>query len=98
MVVGLNPEELPAPVRRGQPPADECRGDLARRVRPADVRVAVVDRDDLAPEDTLDLLSGAFGLGELGHAPRLRRSQSKMTTWRQMSTPTWPRRHWLQGP
>ncbi len=39
-VVRLRPQELPAPVRRGQPPADQRRRDLARRVRAADVGVA----------------------------------------------------------
>ena len=42
-------------------------GDLARRVRAADVGVAVVDGDDLAAERAVDLLPGALGLGELGH-------------------------------
>ena len=42
-------------------------GDLAGRVRAADVGVAVVDGDDLAPERALDLLAGALGLWEFGH-------------------------------
>jgi hypothetical protein len=66
-VVGLHPQELAAPVRAGEPAADERGGDLPRRVRPADVGVAVVHADDLAAQDAVDLQAGAFGLGELGH-------------------------------
>ena len=47
--------------------ADERRGDLPRRVRAADVGVAVVDGDDLAADRAVHRLPGALGLGELGH-------------------------------
>ena len=66
----LHPEELAAPVaaleRRGRQRAR----DLARRVRAADVGVAVVDGDDLAAEGALDLPARALGLGQLGHEAR----------------------------
>ena len=63
----LDPEELAAPVAAQQPLPDQRRRDLARRVRAADVGVAIVDRDDLAVERAVDLNAGALGLGELGH-------------------------------
>ena len=44
-----------------------ARGDLAGRVRAADVGVAVVDGDDLAAQRPLDLLAGALGLWEFRH-------------------------------
>ena len=66
--VRLRPQELAAPVRLHQPVPDQRRGHLAGRVRAADVRVAVVDRDDLAADDQLELPARAFGLGQLGHA------------------------------
>src|SRR5215218_6970570 len=66
-VVGLGPEELPAPVRRRQPPPDQRRRDLARRVRAAHVSVRVVDSDDLAVQRPLDLLARALCLRKLGH-------------------------------
>ena len=50
--------------------AEQGGSDLARLMRPADVGVAVVDRDDLAADDKLELPSGSFGLGQLGHATR----------------------------
>ena len=66
--VGLRPQELAAAVGVDQPVPDERRGHLAGRVRAADVGVAVVDRDDLAADDPLELPAGPFGLGQLGHA------------------------------
>jgi hypothetical protein len=66
-LVGLDPQELAAPVRRGQPPPDERGRDLARRMRAADVGVSVVDCDDLPAERALDLLPRALGSGKLRH-------------------------------
>ena len=65
--VGLRPEELAAPVRGDEPVTDQGRAELARPVRPGDVGVGVVDRDDLAPQRTLDRLSRALGLRQFGH-------------------------------
>ena len=53
---------------RRQAAADERGGDLAGRVRAADIGVAIVDRDDLAAQHTIDLLAGALCFGEFGHA------------------------------
>ena len=58
---------LPRRCARSSVCADQRRRDLARRVRAADVGVAVVDGDDLAAERAVDLLARALGLGELGH-------------------------------
>ena len=66
-VGGLGPEELPAPVRRGERVAHQRSGDLARRVRAADVGVAVVDGDDLAAQCAVHRLPRALGLGQLRH-------------------------------
>src|SRR5262249_52395731 len=65
--VGLRPQELAAAVGLGEPAADQRLRGLARGVRARDVGVAVVDGDDLAVERPLELLAGAFGLGEFGH-------------------------------
>jgi hypothetical protein len=65
--VGLRPEELAAPVGRGELVAHQRGGDLAGRVRTADVAVVVIDGDDLAAERALDLLAGAFGLWKFRH-------------------------------
>src|SRR5436190_10422551 len=67
VIVRLRPQELAAPVRARDRPADQRRRDLSRRVGTAHVRVAVVDCDDLAPDRPLELLARAFGLGELRH-------------------------------
>ena len=71
-VVGLEPHELAAPMRGGQGVAGEGGRDLARRVRPAHVRVAIVDRRDRAAQGRLERPAGAFGFGQLRH----RRSSS----------------------
>ena len=68
--VRLRPQELAAPVRLHQPVPDQRGGHLAGRVRAADVGVAVVDRDDLAADDELELPACAFGFRQLGHATR----------------------------
>ena len=53
-----------------QPVPDQRGGHLAGRVRAAHVGVAVVDRDDLAADDELELPACAFGFRQLGHATR----------------------------
>jgi len=60
-----------AAVAAQQPLPGQRSRDLARRVRAADVGVAVVDRDDLAIQRALDLLAGALCFRKLGHAVRL---------------------------
>ena len=65
---GLQPHRLAAAVGVEQPAADERVGDLARRVRAADVRVGVVDGDDLAVQRALgDQRAGSLDLGQLRH-------------------------------
>ena len=51
----------------GEPVPDQRGGHLPGRVRAADVRVGVVDRDDVTTDDALELPAGALGLGELRH-------------------------------
>jgi hypothetical protein len=68
--VGLDPHGLAPAVGLGQAPADEGVGQLARRVRAADVGVGVVHLDDLAPEGAVgDEGAGGLDLGQLGHLP-----------------------------
>jgi hypothetical protein len=68
--VSFRPQELAAPERLHQPVPDQRGRHLARRVGPADVAVAVVDRDDLAADDELELPACTFGFRQLGHATR----------------------------
>ena len=79
-VVGLDPQELPAPVRLGQPPADERRGDLARGVGAADVGVAVVDRDDLATRTRSICCLARSASGSSGISPAYDRPGAKPGT------------------
>src|SRR5207342_2794885 len=69
VAVRLGPDELAPPVDAGQPPARQGVGDLARRVRPGDVGVGVVDLDDPAAHHCLDRAPRALRLGELWHYP-----------------------------
>jgi hypothetical protein len=47
--------------------ADECVGDLTRRVGTAHVGVMVIDRRDPPMQRLLKRLAGTLGLGQLGH-------------------------------
>jgi hypothetical protein len=62
-VIGLQPHELPPPVRGGETVAGQRIGDLAGRVRTAHVRVAVVDRDDPPSQGGFERLAGSLRLG-----------------------------------
>ncbi len=62
-VGGVEPQELPAAPSGNEAVTDQGRGDLARRMRTGDVRVAVVDGNDLSVEHRLQRQTRALGFG-----------------------------------